>query len=96
MSEWRQSEGYAQWRDAYLARPDVKARRSQSDRKRAQKRKAQQKAYRKTARAKLMHCRRQARIRLTQATSEKRREAIRALIAAYSREIDRIARDRSR
>lgn len=88
----RRTAAYRRWLTAHLARPDVRARRAAADRKRAADRKPRQKAYRATARAKLLHCRRQARVKLRQTTDPTRRAALESLIARYTTEIDGLAR----
>lgn len=86
----RRTSAYRLWLADYLARPDIRARRLQADRERSTARKPQQKTYRQTARAKLLHCRRQARFALNRASDPARRAALKRLIAGYTAEIDRL------
>lgn len=60
------------------------------------RRKAAKQAYRATPRAKILHSRRQARIAPRKAATPERAEALRALIAAYDRELARIDHGRQR
>lgn len=78
-------------RKAYRSRPEVADRLRQTDRERAEARRPKQAAYRKTPRAKLLHCRRNARARLLRATDPAKIARLNDLIDACTREIDRLA-----
>ena len=75
----RYRETYTRWAN----RPDVRRRKREIDRARAAGRRSRLKAYRATARARLLHCRRQARWALRRATTEEQRRALLALIAQH-------------
>ncbi len=85
-----QTPEYRAWQAAYLARPEVKARRAENDARRREKRRAQRKLYRATARGKLTHCRRQACRKLRVTTDPDRRARLERLIACYAAEIARM------
>jgi CRISPR/Cas system-associated protein Cas10 (large subunit of type III CRISPR-Cas system) len=86
----RRTEAHQVWLEAYTDRPEVRERRRGKDRKRAPKRLGQKRQYRKTTWGKLVHCRQKARWRREQATDDKRREALTALIAQYDAELKRL------
>jgi hypothetical protein len=92
--EQREKPEYKEWLAAYLARPDVKARRAAADRKSKQKpaRRATMKAYMQSIRGRLMWARRNARYDLKRATTDRGRAGAAALIAAITAEIERYDR----
>lgn len=90
----REKPEYKEWLAAYLARPDVQARRLAASRKSRQKPacRAARLAYQKSVRGRLMWARRVARCNLKRATTEKGRAAALARIAATTAEIERYDR----
>lgn len=87
-----QTEERRKWQADYLARPDVRERRREAERKRRETHKASAKAYRSSPRGKLSHSRSAARAKLRAATDPARRARLQQLIESYTREIDRLAR----
>jgi hypothetical protein len=89
--EWRRTPEYRAWLEQYLARPEVQERRREADRKRQEQRRGKPRACNQTARGRILHCRREARRRLLKAETEPQRVRLTALIAAYDRELERLA-----
>lgn len=90
MVQHRQTERYRKTIAAYLDRPEVRERKKQIDRQRAESRKPSQRAYRQTPRARILHCRRQARVRLRKTTDPQRQKEIEKLIEMYEAELVRM------
>jgi hypothetical protein len=88
--ERHQTEAYRIWLTAYLARPDVRERKREAERRRAGRRKAPGRAYVKSPWGKLINGRRQARYRLAHATDERRRARLRELVGEYDAELRRV------
>lgn len=95
MAQHRQTERYRETLSAYLSRNEVLERKRQIDRERSEERKPRQRAYRQTPRARILHCRRQARVRLRKATDVNRQCELQSLIAMYTKELDRMDRSKS-
>lgn len=75
-------------RAAYRSRTEVRERLRERDRRRRPR--GVPRRENRTARGRLLHSRRQARIRLRRAITRKRRRELERLIAAYSAEIQRM------
>lgn len=90
MNEYRRSDKYKATRAVYKQRQDVRERWREADRIRREKRKADQKRYRSTPRARLLHCRRQAMVEYRQAQTDERRTRLMELVKQYEAEIRRI------
>jgi hypothetical protein len=85
-----QTEAYRAWLAAYLARPDVQERKREAQRRRAGRRKAEQREYVKTPWGRLINGRRQARYRLAHETDERRRARLWELVGEYDAELQRV------
>lgn len=88
--EYRKTKQYRETIKGYLSKPEVKERKREIDRERSESRRVHQKRYRSTPRARLLHSRRAARIRLRKATDPERRRKLKELIAMYETELKRI------
>lgn len=94
VATYRRTERYRNAITAYQQRPDVKRRKRLAEEKRQRKPdyKVKRKLQRQTFRSRVLHCRRQARLRMKQATTRQRRAALTELIKQYDAELRRINR----
>jgi hypothetical protein len=90
-ASFRETPEYRDWLAVHLARPDVRQRRREADRKRLERRRLRKREYNATIWGKLLHCRRQARRKLRVTSDETRRVALRCLIDQYEAELVRLA-----
>jgi hypothetical protein len=92
MNRYRRTAAYKATRTAYKQRDDFASRKRAIDRKRSAARKGQQRRYRSTLRARLLHCRRQALVQYRRTIRPERRARLMELVACYEAEIRRIDR----
>jgi hypothetical protein len=92
LAEYRATPRYLEMVHAYRARPEVREKLRDRDRERhrTEQRRDQLRAYRQTPRARVLHCRCQARARLRAATDPAKIARLTALIAAYDAELARM------
>jgi hypothetical protein len=89
-AERRRTEAGRAWAAEYQKRPEVKERAAQSRRKRLATYKVHAKAYRRSPIGKVRHGISQAKRKLRRATSDAQRARVEAVIAAHSRELERL------
>lgn len=93
MAAYRQTPEWRAWYEAWVARPEVQARRKETDRRRYARRQAAIKAQARPALMKLQSARSSAKGRLAREARPHRIAALEALLAAYDREIARIKKE---
>jgi hypothetical protein len=91
-----QTESYRLAKLAYLARPEVRTARRESERRRKERHREALAALRRTPRHRLKNGRSKAIVRFRRATDPARRARLLGLIAEYERELDRMDRAEDR